>query len=193
LCLVFTLLSCPCDDEQENDDPEIYLVKYIIDYVNNTDLDYELIQGYFEFSDKTGNGELLHPSFQTTLEKNNTGSFTIIWVYTFHFYARKPFMDRGNSIISFYLKLHTSQENYCIIAGWPENVYSTDDVISYGHGWGFGRSSVGVIQDNELMNFVFDDVQPRIRKEHIIARASFIINSVDDIVFQLTEFPQTEF
>ena len=193
LCFFFTLLSCHDECDHVNSDPEIYLVEYTIDYVNTTDFNYELSQGYFEFPDNSGNGVLLNPVFYATLEKNSNGSFSIIWVYTVHYYAREPFMDRGNSINSFYLKLHTSQDNDCIIAGWPESVYSATGIISYGHGWGFGRSSVGVIQEEKLMKFVFDDVQPPIRKEKLKARASLYINNIEDIVFQLTEFPQLDF
>ena len=186
LFLVIMFFSCQPIEEQVENEVEIYVVMYEIDFINNTDEDIMLSIGFFSFPSDNPLGNV---HLQTTLKKNNEGSFLCDWAYTHYFFVREPFMDPGDYIRSFYLQLEMGSKEY-FLAGWPEDVYHLDNTISYGHGWGYDASSIGLIQEGELMRFVFDDA-PGFTNQRISARAQLCINSAEDIVFKLTEFPQT--
>jgi hypothetical protein len=187
LLFVFYLVSC-IEKEADDGDLETYWVEYTVDYVNTADFDIELTGG--TFSNKVIDSLWLYTDSQRTLEKNSEGTFSVDWIYTWPSFVREPWLqERGDFISSFNLRLDINSNTY-IIAGWPESVYRLDNIISYGHGWGYGVSSIGVIQDGELTAIVFDDF-PLISRQVIKAKATLQINSADDIVFRLTEFPHT--
>jgi hypothetical protein len=76
-----------------------------------------------------------------------------------------------------------------LIAGWSETVYSRPDILSYGHGYGMDSSAIGIINKNgEFRKYVFDD-PAHDTKQNIDVGARLIINSVDDIIFEITETP----
>jgi hypothetical protein len=152
--LFFVTIICfclPIEESQVEGELEVYIARYTVDFINNTDFDIVLSMSSFVFP---SDDPLVNTCFQTVLKNNSKGSFPCKWSYTRYDFVREPFTDPGDFIRSFYLRLDLESNEY-FIAGWPEDVYSLDNTVSYGHGWGFGRSSIGVIQEGELLKFVF--------------------------------------
>jgi hypothetical protein len=194
LFLLLALASCRPMEEQGSGEPEIYTAVYVIEYVNNTSMDIELSDGYFAFPSENPLVPTGESGCRLTLGKNSTGTFTISWPYTWYFYVRETdpgFSERGDSISSFYLRLGIMSQDY-LIAGWPEAVYSRPDILSYGHSYGMDSSAIGIINKNgEFHKYVFDDPD-HYTKQNIDARARLIINSVDDITFEIIETPHPQ-
>jgi hypothetical protein len=97
------------------------------------------------------------------------------------------FQNRGDAISSFYLQLLVNEKDY-MIAGWPESVYSQDNILSYGHGYGMDASSIGILYGGELQVYTFDD-PTHLTDQNIEVKAKLTINDEDSFVFEITEFP----
>jgi hypothetical protein len=190
------LASCrhPRQEASRGGDAESYVVTYTIEYVNNTNADIAVMDGAFVFPTSNDPFAPSSNAYRLTLEKNSAGSFSIHWPYTWYWFVRKEcieYSDRGDGISSFYLQMEINGLYY-MIAGWPETVYRRDDIISYGHGYGMDASSIGIIANGELQIYAFND-PTHLSDQTIDAGARLTINSLEDIVFEITGPPRRRY
>ena len=186
IIVFFVLTSCWPDISTTYFD---FLVHYTVEYVNACDSDIKVRSGCANFwSDLDSLSNTAEKAFKINMDNHSEGLFIIDWSYTSYSYAQEPFQDRGDAISSFFLTLKMPANEY-IISGWPEELYQEDNIISYGNGWGFGASSIGLIHEGELLEFDFPYEQYGWRMTNVYAKARLLINEAGEISFELTELP----
>jgi len=170
----------------------MYQVYYEVEYRNNTDADIVLSQGIFGHP-TSRDTPLSSSSFDKvfTLDKNSSGSITVMWVHTWAFFVRDDECmkrrERGDFINSFYLQLDSGDYRR-VIAGWPEDRHNLENAVSYGNGFGFGYVQIGIVRDGEPQ--AFDFANDGYRKDHPIGiDARLTIDGSDDISFEVTILP----